>query len=799
MIKRSSLLLFLLINTICIVSAQRQIKIFGYLFDEKRTPIESANIIKVGSDIGTTSTSSGYFEMMVSSADTTDLLFSYLGYEKCARSFPPSQQDYFINITMEPISEELGGVTITESRRQTGSMQRVDVNKMRYLPDASGGSIESLIVTFAGVNSNNELSSQYSVRGGNFDENSVYINGIEVYRPILIRAGQQEGLSIINPDMVGEVEFSAGGYDAKYGDKMASVLDISYKRPTSFEAAISGSLLGASGYIGHSKGNFTQMHGVRFKKNTTLLSSLQEKGEYDPSYLDYQTYLTWSPSSKWDMTFLGNISNNEYNFTPQERSTQFGNYANAKKFKVYFDGKEEDLFQTIMGAYTLNYKLDDNTKLGLNFSTFATSEKETYDIKGEYWLSEVDGLGGEGETSGIGTYHEHARNYLKARVINVGHSGESKLGSHQINWGASYQQERIMDRMREWEMRDSAGYSVPSTGDKVNVYYNLRSKNDLSSNRYQAYVQDHYRWVNRSGLWSATAGVRFAYWSYNSEFIASPRASISFIPHSKPDFTFRFATGVYHQSPFYKEFRDTVNVDGNVSVRLNDKIKSQRSLQFIAGGDLNFRWDSRPFRFTTEVYYKAMDRLIPYSVDNVRIRYYGDNLANGYSTGVDFKLFGEFVPGTDSWVSFSLMSSKEKINGVWVPRPTDQRYSFSLFYQDYFPGNPKYKFSMKAILADGTPVSAPHAGRENGYFRTPSYKRIDCGVSRQLVGTSDKIMRSGFFEHFKSIWIALDLFNIINFKNVNSYYWVSDVHGNQYAVPNYLTSFQINLRLSAEF
>lgn len=781
------------------LSAQKQIKIFGYLLDEKRQPIEAASITRLRSPQGTISGSSGYFELMVASSDTTDLLFSYLGYEKAARTFPPSSQDYFVNIHLEPAANALGDVTITEARRQTGAMQRVDVSKTKLLPDASGGSIESLIVTFAGVNSNNELSSQYSVRGGNFDENSVYINGIEIYRPLLIRAGQQEGLSIINPDMVSEVEFSAGGYDAKYGDKMASVLDITYKRPTQFEAALTGSFLGASGYIGHASGNFTQMHGIRYKKNATLLSSLQEKGEYDPSFVDYQTYLTWQPSSKWEMSFLGNVAHNAYNFTPEERSTQFGNYANAKKFKVFFDGKEEDLFQTLMGAYSLGYQVNEQTKLRLNASTFATSERETYDITGQYWLSEVDPVGGDGETSGIGSYHEHARNYLQARVINIGHSGETNIKNHSIQWGTSLQQERIRDRMREWEMRDSAGYSLPSTGDKVNVFYNLRSSNDLNSTRLQAYIQDHYKWVNRSGFWSVTAGVRMAYWNYNREFIASPRTSFSFIPHAKPDFTFRFSAGVYHQSPFYKEFRDTTNVDGNVSVRLNDHIRSQRSLQFIGGGDLNFRWDGRPFRFTTELYYKAMDRLIPYNVDNVRVRYYGDNLATGYATGVDFKLYGEFVPGTDSWVSFSLMKSEEKINGIWVPRPTDQRYSFALFYQDYFPGNPKFKFNLKAIWADGLPVSAPHAGRENGFFRTPSYTRIDCGVSRQLVGSKDKFMRKGVFQHVKSIWVALDAFNLINFKNVNSYYWVTDVHGSQYAVPNYLTAFQLNLRLSVDF
>ena len=800
MSKNRTLFILCLLIVHGITFAQHKVKVFGYVLDEKKQPVEAANVHLIKENRGTTTSGSGYFELEIPASDTTDIVFSFLGYEKSARTFLPSEKDYFVTVKLKESSNMLEGVTVTENRRQINSMQNVDISKTRLLSDPSGGSIESLIVTFAGVNSNNELSSQYSVRGGNFDENSVYINGTEVYRPLLMRAGQQEGLSIINPDMVEKVSFSAGGYDAKYTDKMASVLDITYKKPSEFEAGVSASLMGASAYIGSASRNFSQLYGIRFKRNTTFLSTLQEKGEYDPSFLDFQTHLTWDFAKDWDLTFLGNVSRNEYNFTPQSRSTQFGNYMNAKKFKVYFEGKEEDLFQTLFGAMTLTRKLNEDTKLRINASAFNTNEHETYDITGQYWLSDVgDPEDSNDISSGVGTYHEHARNRLQALVLELGHSGETKVGSTLFEWGVNYKRERIKDKMREWEMRDSAGYSLPSTGDKVNVFYNLQSKNDVSSNRFAGYIQDNYKWVNSSGFWGVTGGVRLSYWSFNNEFLASPRANISFVPHKNPNLTFRFSTGLYYQSPFYKEFRDTVNVNGNVIVKLNKHIKSQRSLQFIGGGDYNFRSWGRPFRFTAEAYYKALDNLIPYTIDNVRVTYAGKNEGHGYATGVDFKLFGEFVPGTDSWISLSLMKSEEKIRGKWVPRPTEQRYSFSLFFQDYFPSNPKYKFNLKAVLADGVPVSPPHKGMDGGFFRTPAYKRIDCGVSRQLVGNQDKFMHNGFFSAFKSIWIALDLFNIANFKNVNSYYWVTDINNNQYAVPNYLTSFQVNLRLTAEF
>ncbi|MDD2798928.1 MAG: carboxypeptidase-like regulatory domain-containing protein [Bacteroidales bacterium] len=801
-IKKISLILLLVTLSVSLFS-QKKIRVSGYITDEKNRGIELVNVTLWKSNAGTTSNPNGYFDISISHTDTITLVFSCLGYKKTSRTIPNPQKDFFLNVQMVPLSTTLKDVTVKGTRKQTNMMQSLDAGKVRLLPDASGGNIESLIVTFAGVSSNNEMSSQYSVRGGNFDENLVYINGVEVYRPLLIRAGQQEGLSIINPDMVSNVAFSSGGFDAKYGDKMSSVLDITYKKPTDFEGSISASMMGGTFYLGNKIGKFTQMHGIRYKRNTSLLGTLQTKGEYDPSFIDYQTFMTYTFNKKWDVSLLGNISQNKYNFIPQERTTSFGTLQAARKFKVYFDGKEEDLFETGFGSFALNFKPDDKTSLSLLTSAFLSQEKETYDIIGQYWLSDLKlnsaSKAEEGQLVGVGTFHQHARNRLNARVLSVSHQGSRKMESNTLQWGFTLQNEHFKDRISEWEMRDSAGYSLPHTNNGVNVFYNLISNNEVNSNRISTFLQDTYRLNNSMGLFFLTAGIRASYWDFNKELIVSPRFTATFVPDSKKDLTLRLAGGVYYQAPFYKEFRDTSKVNGNNVITLNNNIKSQRSIQLVVGGDYNFRAQGRPFKLTAEAYYKKLDNLIPYNVDNVRVRYYGKNMASGYAAGLDCKLFGEYVPGTDSWISFSLMKSEETINGVTVPRPTDQAYSFSLYFQDYWPTNPKYKLNLKMIWADGLPVAAPQSGREYGYFRTPSYKRVDIGVSRMLVGGEDRWMKTTILKHFKTIWLGVDLFNMLDIKNTNSYFWVSDIANNQYAVPNYLTARQLNLRLIADF
>ena len=689
----------------------------------------------------------------------------------------------------------MGEVTVKEVRRQMNTTQHLNAENLKRLPSTTGNAVEELVATQAGVSTHNELSSQYNVRGGSFDENSVYINGVEVYRPLLISSGQQEGLSVINSDMVENINFSAGGFEAKYGDKMSSVLDITYKKPKKFEATASASLLGAGIYVGYAKKGFSMTHGVRYKTNQYMLGSLETKGEYSPRYLDYQTYLSWSPNRRWSVDFIGNISQNKYDFLPADRQTNFGTMQDVKSFRVYFDGKEEDLFRTLFGTLSLSHSFTDRTKLSLLASAFATKEQETYDIQGQYWLDETNTT----EQLGVGTYMEHARNYLDANVKSLKLAFAHKPDGHDIQAGLTWRHETIKEDSREWEMRDSAGYSIPHTGDRLDLIYNLRSANRISSNRLEMYGQDTWRFTNtKGGIFSFNYGLRLSYWSWNKEFLASPRMSLGIIPAFNDNFTFRIATGLYYQAPFYKELRDTVTAHGSTTVQLNRDIKSQRSFQVVVGGDYKFKLFDRPFKFTTEVYYKALSNLIPYNVDNVRIVYYGGNIGTGYTTGIDFKLFGEFVEGTDSWISFSLMKAQQKVNSKSFPQATDQRYNLNFFFSDFFPGSTRWKMTLKASIADGLPFGPPHTGLERMAFRAPAYKRVDIGMSYRLLDNEDRRNDKKFIRHFRNIWLGVDCFNLFDIANVSSYYWVTDVTNQQYAVPNYLTGRQINARILIE-
>ena len=798
-------LAFIYILSATAALAQEQAHITGLITDEEGSPLEIVNVHVEKQLVGTVSDLQGRYSLTVASRDSVVIVYSMLGYQTRKRLLRNPRGNITLNVTLPNSNYELGEVTITESRRQTTTTTQLDLKDTRLTPDASGGSIESFIATQAGVSSNNELSSQYNVRGGSFDENIVYVNGVEVYRPLLIRSGQQEGLSFINPDMVESIGFSAGGYEAKYGDKMASVLDITYKKPERFEGTASVSLLGGNAYVGFATEKFSIINGVRYKTNRYLLGSLETKGEYDPNYVDYQTYLTYAPSKRWEIGFIGNFSQNSYQFQPEDRTTKFGTLESIKEFKVYFDGQEKDLFRTYFGSFNLTHRFNKGNDLTLQVSAFKTKEEETYDIMGQYWLNSLDETTESGEASsdqtlGIGTYMEHARNYLTANVQSYSLTGNHEVKRHRIKWGLELKAEKISEKLREWEMRDSAGYSLPNNNSQsVNLIYNLSSRNKISSKRYSFYVQDTYKFSSGIGLVTLTGGIRGSYWDWNKEFIFSPRASAALIPSFNDRFTFRAATGLYYQAPFYKEFRDTTNVGGNAHVTLNRDIKSQQSVHFVLAGDYTFRAMNRPFKFTAEIYYKLLNNLVPYNVDNVRISYYGRNMSHGYAAGIDMKLFGEFVPGTDSWLSFSLMQTKEKINGKWVPRPTDQRYSVSFYFTDYFPRSDRWKMSLKATFADGLPFGPPHTGREQAVFRSPAYKRVDIGMSYRLLDNEDKSNHKPVWRSFRNIWLGIDVFNLLDIHNVNSYYWITDVYNQQYAVPNYLTSRQINARILVEF
>lgn len=796
-----SYIITLLFTILSFYTAVAQISVSGKVTDEKEAPIEFATIRVVGTAIGTNSNLKGEFSLSVAQCDTLLVEVSCIGYASIKRQYVKPKGKITLNAKLYPKSQELREVQVVEIKRQTNQMQTIDAKALRLTPDASGGSVEAVLSTMAGVSSKNEMSSQYMVRGGSYDENSVYINGIEIYRPQLISSGQQEGLSIINPDMVGSVNFSTGGFSAEYGDKMSSVLDIAYREPEAFEGAVSMSLQGGSLSIGQSNKRFSQLHGFRYKRNSSLLGSLETKGEYDPQYFDYQTNLNYKIGEKWKASFLGNISINNYRFTPQNRNTSFGTSTNAKQFTVYFDGHEKDKFETYFGALSLNYRYSKNSDMSLLASGYLTNELVSYDIHGEYWLDEAgtSGEGGVGGELGVGKYHEHARNRLKMSVFSLGLKGNMAFGRNKLSYGMSLNRETIYERASEWEQRDSAGYSLPHTGNGVQMVYNLTSKQDFCSNRISAFAQDVFRITNDAGYWTINGGVRLSYWDFNSEFLISPRVSVGFIPKSNERFALRMAAGMYYQSPYYKEYRmEKIDEYGNAYIALNKDIKSQRSIHFIAGGDYTFRSNNRPFKFTAEMYYKNLSNVIPYEIDNLKLVYSGLNESKGYVAGVDFKFFGQFVEGTDSWVSFSLMKTQEELNGVKVPRPTDQRYSFALFFTDYFPKFPKAKFSLKAIFSDGLPTTSPRATRDISYFRVPAYKRVDAGISYQLVGGENK-PTSGVLKSFKSVWLGVDVFNLFDISNVSSYYWVTDVNEMQYAVPNYLTRRQLNVRLSVNF
>ena len=785
--------LLMILMACATMKGQSRVKIFGTVKNTSGEPIELANVRVPSQNTGSITSLQGEYSFYCMSADTVEVVFTMIGYEGRKRILCSPKDSVRLDVVLPNFEDFLGTAVVTGQRIQLGTTQRVTPVDGKFLPSTTGNAVEELIATQAGVSTHNELSSQYNVRGGSFDENVVYLNGIEVYRPMLIRSGQQEGLSIINNDMVEKISFSSGGFEARYGDKMSSVLDITYRRPEKFEAKVNASMLGGGTYIGWGNKKLSAMASIRYKTTRYLLSSTDTDGEYRPHFMDYQTYISWQPSQKWTFDILGNISDNTYRFEPEDRETNFGTMEAAKQFKVYFDGQEKDYFRTYFVASTITHHFSPETFLAANYSRFLTKEQETYDIQGEYWLNEATTQ----EQLGVGTYMEHARNYLQAEVNNMGLAFRTKITGHTLQAGINWQTTQIKENSREWEMRDSMGYSLPYDPEKLQLIYSLKSKNELSSNRFEVYLQDTWRFKTRIGLFNLTYGLRLTHWDWNGETLVSPRASIGLLPNNDK-LTLRFATGVYYQAPFYKELRDTSIVNGIATALLNKDIKSQKSVHFVLGGDYTFRMFNRPFKFTTEAYYKSLSNLIPYTVDNVRVVYYGRNMSKGYAAGIDFKLFGEFVPGTDSWITFSLMKTEEKLNGVWIPRPTDQRYNLSLHFTDYFPGSDRWRLILKAAMADGLPFGPSHSQREKQVFRAPAYKRVDMGLSYCLFNNEDYLMSYPRLKWIKNAWIGLDALNLLGINNVNSYYWITDITNTRYAVPNYLTGRQFSIRLSVE-
>lgn len=765
----------------------------GRVTDGEGNPVEFASVTCPSQGRATVTSLQGQYALRLLTADSVVVKFSMLGYRTKTRVLRRPKGTQTLQVTLSEQANTLGEVTVAGQKIQSGQTQDIGTKPLRSLPSTTGNAVEELIQSQAGVSTHSELSSQYNVRGGSFDENSVYINSVEVYRPFLVRSGQQEGLSVINPDMVERIGFSTGGFEAKYGDKMSSALNITYRRPKRFEATAAASLLGGSAYVGFSNKKLAWANGVRYKTTKYLLGSLETKGEYKPNFLDYQTYLSYKPNKRWTVDFIGNISDNHYNFHPKDRETKFGTMESVRSFRVYFDGQEKDRFRTFFGTLGITRHLGDSTSVSLLGSSFSTSEQERYDIQGQYWLTQTE----TSENLGVGTYFEHARNYLKAHVESVKLLLKHTTKQHDVEAGLTWKQEHIEENSVEYEMRDSAGYSVPHTGKDLFMIYSLRARNELNANRLETYVQDTWRFrsAGEHTLFTLNYGLRFSHWNYNKESILSPRVSLGITPSFNHNVTLRFATGLYYQAPFFKELRDTSTVAGVTRATLNRKIKSQRSIHFIAGMDYRFNMNNRPFKFTAELYYKLLGNVVPYSINNVKVVYYGSNEASGHAAGLDLKLFGEFVPGTDSWVTLSVMDTKMKLNGVKVPMPTDQRYALNLFFTDYFPGTTRWKMSLKLAYADGLPFSAPHRELETNTFRAAAYKRADIGMSYRVLNNEHRERKS----IFRNIWLSLDCLNLLGINNVNSYYWVTDVTNQQYAVPNYLTGRQINARLLFEF
>ena len=798
-------LFFIIISLLAPLSMLAQsFTLKGRVVDEEGKALELASVACVSQGKATVTSLKGDYSLTLHSTDSVVIRFSMLGYRTKKRVLFKPKGTQTLQVTLYQEDNTLNEVSVQGQKIQSGQMEELKTKPMKNMPSTTGNAVEELIQSQAGVSTHSELSSQYNVRGGSFDENSVYINNVEMFRPFLVRSGQQEGLSVINPDMVGSIGFSTGGYEARYGDKMSSALNIIYRKPKHFEATVEASLLGASAYVGIANKKFSWSNGLRYKTNRYLLGTFETNGEYDPNFLDYQTYLSWRPNQRWSFDLIGDISDNHYNFKPKDRETRFGTLESVRSFKVYFSGEERDRFRTFFGSLNITRHYGDSTSVSLITSAFKTDEQEKYDIEGQYWLTQTE----TSENLGVGTYFQHARNYLKGNVESMKLMAQHKARKHDIEGAITYKWEHVEENSAEYEMRDSAGYVIPHTGKDLYMIYSLRAKNELNSRRLEVYLQDTWRFksgattesddsahVSNPTLYTLNYGIRFSNWSYTRESIVSPRVSLSIIPAFNQNLSFRIATGLYYQAPFFKELRDTTTVGGMTYATLNQHIKSQQSIHFTGGMEYRFRISNRPFKFTTELYYKLLSNLVPYSVNNMKITYYGDNNASGHAAGLDMKLYGEFVPGSDSWLTLSLMNTGMKLNGRTMPLPTDQRFAAHLFYTDFFPGSDRWLMTLRLTYADGLPFSAPHRELERNGFRAPAYRRADIGMTYRLLNNEDHHRKSVF----KNIWLGVDCLNLFDISNVNSYYWITDVTNQMYAVPNYLTRRQINAKVRFEF
>ncbi len=812
----------------------------GIVKDSEGKPLISNIVLLENQNISTSSNDKGEYEIKVPTDRSYTLVFTSLNTEVVKQKiFANARSIIELNIKAKVKVNQIPEIEVTDNSKRTeaGSVE-VKANSGQLLPSVNE-SIEGLLAAQAlGVQKNNELSSNYSVRGGNFDENLVYVNDFEVYRPFLIRSGQQEGLSFANPNLVQNIKFTSGGFQARYGDKMSSVMDVTYKRPQKFGGSFSASLLGLSGHLeGASKNKrFTFLVGVRQRLSQYILKSLETSGQYSPNFLDVQGFFTYQINPKWSMEFISNYSRNSYNFKPVSRETTFGYITDVKRLTIYFDGQEADRYQTIMNGLSLNYQPKDNLKLKILGSVYLNQEREAYDILGEYYLSQVendlskDNFGDILYSLGIGGLQNWARNTLHTEVYYAGFRGSWMKKGHNVQWGVDYKREYIQDKLSEWNRLDSAGYSLPLLPDHIdfeNVELNrtLKTTNIIKNNRIAAFIQDTWKFGDTTQF-SFTYGLRYNYATLNKEaLVLSPRVQFSVKPHMKPDMIFNVSGGLYYQPPFYREMR---NLEGVV----NTNLRSQKSAHAIAGMNYAFKIAKRPFSFVTEVYYKYMWDMVPYEFDNVLIRYFGTNQSRGYSAGIDLRLNGELADGDESWMSLSIMKSAEDIvgdkyteyydsagntipntrtyqsqirdsstvNPGFIPRPTDQRVNFAMFFQDHIPRFPYIKMHLSLVFGTGLPFGPPDNNRYKDVLRIPPYRRVDIGFSGQLWNREwSKKKGKAFGNILKGVWLSVEVYNLLGISNTVSYLWIKDVSNNQYAVPNYLTSRRINAKVVVNF
>ena len=817
--QRIAVTVFFLI-TLAITAQTARIK--GVVLDKNNRPVENVNVSY--SNIGTQTNKNGFYDLKVPANQNITIIFTHISLKKITIIFSlDSNEQKEFNPVMSDQEEQMGEVIVTANNKKVvQGVTSIEPEMIRKIPGANAG-IENILKTLPGVNSNNELSTQYAVRGGNYDENLVYVNEIEVYRPFLVRSGQQEGLSFTNTDLVQNVDFSAGGFQAKFGDKLASVLDITYRKPVQFGASLEASFLGGSvavDVVSKDK-KWSAVTGVRYRNNSLLVNSQETQTNFTPSFADIQTNVNYQASAKWQWSFLGNISQNKYQYQPLTRQTNFGTIDNPMALTVFYEGQEKDKYDTYFGALKTTYNVSDNFTLKWIGSIFQTLEQEYFDIFAQYRLGEVDSnLGSEtfGDvafTRGIGSQLSHARNDLDALIVNTEIKGFHDWKESQVEWGMKYTRESIRDRIIEYEVIDSAGFSLnppiidlprndqpysPYTGPLV-PYQNIRATNFNAINRFSGYVQ----WSLKSNIGASqvwyNAGIRAHNWEVmgattatKSQITVSPRAQFAIKPDWEKDMVFRISGGLYHQPPFYRELRDAAGT-------VQPNTKAQQSVHFVLGNDYSFKMWNRPFKLVSELYYKSLTNVNTYTIDNVRIRYAANNDATAYAQGLDVRLNGEFVPGTESWISFGYLKTEENSNERgFIARPTDQRLKFAMLFQDYMPNIPSIKLYLNLVYNTGLPGGSPSYADPYLYQnRLNDYRRVDVGFSKVFIDNTTVKRDSGLFKDFQELAIGLEIFNLFDNQNAITNTWVRDVYSkNQYAIPNYMTTRVFNIKLTAK-